>query len=329
MKKSLAIILLPALFAAHAALAHKSTEDATGPQSATAKGKESVRAFDDARFVYAYSGHRLIELREDYEKVLELAIDKNVPIWDAIEPFELPNRFSPEKEALLLNKMTESLGDTYALYFFDKQKTVLAPLTGLTPFYEAAGGFTAIWGIVGEASEHEEKTDLRPTGIALPATSIRKTNNLEASPLESEKQAERIRIEISNIDHQIDIDRIEIQKIRLNRRAHTFFLTKLIGKDTREHLNLLTETRGRLELIQWQHSWGDESWNYNFLLFENPLGENDVAPYDSEYHVLPDLDGNGYPEIMILSTVSQLYSIEPTDNGKFILRRVRMSYFGP
>ena len=65
-----------------------------------------------------------------------------------------------------------------------------------------------------------------------------------------------------------------------------------------------------------------------FELVNGALSYNDTTPKDSTIHVLPDLDGNGQAEILIVSTGTALYSIERYQNEAPRMKSARFFYNG-
>lgn len=66
------------------------------------------------------------------------------------------------------------------------------------------------------------------------------------------------------------------------------------------------------------------------VLLHDSEGETDVSHHDGKAYVLPDFDRNGSNEILVLSTVSQILSIEQSrvSDTRFI-RIVKNFYVGP
>lgn len=65
------------------------------------------------------------------------------------------------------------------------------------------------------------------------------------------------------------------------------------------------------------------------LLIHDPDADNDVAPWDGELTILPDFDGDGYPEFLVDSTAAMLFSVNINDRKIPTISLRRTLYFGP
>lgn len=254
---------------------------------------------DHYRFLFCSEGRVLMELSSNYyEKLaeIELMADQDIP-WS----------FVSERE-----------GEEYTAYFFERGIFETVKLKGLAKTPSGDGGFAGIAGVVEtSASISKDCYNYTTVGIActLPVSTKSKLIPQQGKlPRALRKLTREMggKFEGSTYPNAEAQSPIAIVKQRVLQGRDVVRVFHVRGTDFTElpfPENVFREGKS--------------------LLVHDPTGETDVTPIDGEFKVLPDLDGNSYPEFIVEGTGTSLYAIE--DNGADLPTIVlkRSLYFGP
>jgi len=103
-------------------------------------------------------------------------------------------------------------------------------------------------------------------------------------------------------------------------------LVRSIDAENRELLFLFAITNGKIDQVKFDDQL---LTSQGALILSDPNAENDIAPQSSTIIYLPDLNRNGFPEIVVKATVSLLFDIGYEDSSGVSVSLIRSAYFGP
>ena len=245
--------------------------------------------------------------------------DKNVLMELSKDYYErVPDLEELDSEAIPWSWVEESKGGKYVAYFLDSKSFESVTLNSLARFPSGDGGIVGIAGLVDTTSERvKDCYDYAVIGFTCdPPVSADFEPVMKGTPLPK-----------------------SLKKL-LQSEGGSFAGLCYGNKKKHAPIAIVTQKiaggKGLLRIFYVEgHTYTELTFPADAfrvgksLLIDDPDGETDVTPHKGELTILPDIDGNGYPEFLIDETATMVFSIDTHDQNPPTISLRRRLYFGP
>ena len=333
----------------------------TGPAPAdgnkhTLKYSSPKVALRDLRFVFSEKGRLFVEFMHSQWMVADALIEAH-PEFSYDDHERMADVLPVEAQRFVFQHIPETLGDEYNVFFpksFEWQRRALSGVA-LHPFWQGFMGVLS--GAAPEGSRCREDYGFAPLIVGLAFRSAKEALARQM-PHDAISEARKSRIagfitkKLAGGDPEflpwVDISvarpkfikwieifigypnvKAVLTVVEVNNAPNT------AGGETAQYLFCILERKGGPVIVPFDQG-AEQAVIGGALLYEDE--ETDTSPRDSELFILPDLDGNGGEELLVVSTVSALFTIVSTEDTfrevderkvKYFVKEVQSAYFGP
>jgi len=300
----------------------------------------------ELRFVFFYSGRLFVELSENQEMLLD-RLKATYPSFSIEDHGFMADDLSPEHQKFVFQNIPEAVGDKYSVLYLKSLRSEGRTLSGIALYPTGDGGFRGFLGLLkGTMDQGDRIGDRLVVGLAFKSAKKASAKQMHSDEIGQERKSAitkfihsrlvgtdprfvrwaGIYVEYPSIQGVATV--VELMSARYGRRIKYLFCV-IEGQDNPEGLLIVPfkESPGVL---------GTEE--RGSLCFEDPGGETDTTPGKSELFILPDLDGDGANELLVVSTVSRLFQMARemlfddktgTHREQYLMKEIRSVYFGP
>ncbi len=290
------------------------------------------------RFVFGSNDKLYTELNSDQENLFEeyVARFQWEDLYARYTSIDVP--LPPDDDAAMMKRIPEQPGDPNTVILFDGGRFIDAKLLGLTLYGSGDGyrGFLGRLDALGYTGNSGDENYLRPVGLSLPYrlnAETRRYKELPAKPMtpEVQKALEEIVAKVNETDKATLLSSATIY-YRYPRLSGVCARFSLEGKDSQVVYAFYKEQGIAWRICPFEMDDShDQSAGGGILEFDE--NSTHFSFRDVELHALPDSDGDGSSEIMLVSEYrSILFSLDNkyVSHGDYQLSFVerRSIYFG-
>jgi len=315
-------------------------------------------ALTDLRFVYTFETGLFMELSNEQRMLLDTFLRKYPDvnpathvIWDAKGV-----HLNKEQQRFVFDRISEKKGDAYAVYDPDRRATALYRVSEIVPKPTGDGGFRGFLAKL-VPNDHHVKHSISDCNWSKPVLLAFRSNKIVAQPerMDSLVSDEALFAKLNKAFSTLPA--FKDQKIRS--------CTKIV-LEYPNRIGYLVQIQATLSTKDWETpSKPGEVFHPTYLFCLEPTSDAaliipfdgddsrieyanlgglmtdindgpccDTTPVNTHIHVLPDMDGDSCCELLVVSTVTQLFQIDlyagtsPTHHGS-VIRLVADTYFGP
>jgi hypothetical protein len=274
------------------------------------QGQEADRCqLAEAMFVYPSGGQVLSELHPVQDQLFRQfkeAIETLESEWGEVDLES--GILNPSLEEFVLSKLPHKIGDGWEVYLFGSASVKKATLKSVR-LAPGESGWRSFAGVLNGINIPEGAADGHPFGFALPCGMPDVFAAMEISQA-PERASLALNTVISRTQHA-DLELAEHLLITVPAEKQVFLLGVARDEKGRRWLFLAQATNQQPAFVPFS---GEDTNDGLFLLDASPVEGEAPAP-QSVYHVLPDMNGNGLPEIAVLSRVNRIFAITPQRGG--------------
>jgi hypothetical protein len=288
-------------------------------------------AMSDIRIAFCDKGRVNVQLKEAYESLVTPSLESSGD--DIGREGYLPEEVSPYMEEFVFSRISEKKGDAYTLFFPNSLTSRRLNLTGLA--FLGGDGLNGFLGILGEEGACPACTtsSRRAYAIAIPGVHHIKAETMperrfskddlriiEDTMIKATCLANARLEEARNIYCRYPDVRGVIALLR-NCETGDQYMSALLNKDGAWQVFPIETRTGQM--------FPESKTKGNSIVYLNRAPTNcGYFMSNSEFFVLPDIDGDGASEVMVSSDIiSILFSIEFYEDGSCTLKEVLSARF--
>lgn len=307
----------------------------------------------ELRFVFHRNGRLFVELSLPQEMLLDSFVASGRTVPPFLEHGGMCEDLPPNDQEYVFRNIPEARGQKYSVLFYESSHCETRTLSGLTLYPTGDGGFRGFLGVLdGRAPEPKLIGDDYLVGLAFNSDTPAKARRMPAGEIDESRRAAIARfvrrrlcaVDLALLDQSVQSPKfrewveifveyptlratlvvVEFTKLEFERERHIKYLFCVL--EQAEGFALIPFTQSP------RHAFDAG------LYYQDDGGQTDVTPVCSELFVLPDIDGNGAHELLVVSTISQLFQlthgmVHNIETGKAeyqpFWREIRRVYFGP
>jgi hypothetical protein len=317
-------------------------------------------SLDRLRFVYHWETGLFMELKDEQAALLDEFLITFPDVGpDTHAPFlKDEERLTTDQQQFLAERIPEKIGGRYCVYFPDQTSAALYQLSEYALKPTGDGGFRGFLGkltpTAGPVAEVEAPSQGEWPGLTAVAFLSNTTPSKPApvsEPVTDTATLESIRMKLDKVKELRNQDLYECSKFYLSYPDSVGYLAKVHGEigwtesgeaslqreiSHPSYLFCLARVENGYRLVPFPQDSMFPAEPFGGLMIEvsDYPGANDLSPGNTKVYVLPDLDGDGSSEMLIDTTVMQLFRFMKKENelnlsAEWAIELVMESYFGP
>jgi len=297
---------------------------------------------ENVRFVIADAGAYRVELASDQETLLQAFLRRfRSEVID--RPWLADPTLTQEEENWLFDRIPERPDDPFAVLIPDQRAAGRATLNHLTFSPTGDGGYRGLMGILSLDTQTRQaigETQLSERNLCVVALAYPCDTKPTFLPMlcagvtqEGREERDKLSAFFAGLTFDETPELVDVQGLFVEYPTTPGLICTLkVG--SKRYLSCLKKHAEDYTPVPFSAPYAFSPFSDSpngLLLFEEPEGETDTSLFDSAYFILPDVDGNACPEILVRSTISMLYAIErepgTAKNYKIVLKKY--DYRGP
>ncbi|MCC6145091.1 MAG: hypothetical protein IT368_14895 [Candidatus Hydrogenedentes bacterium] len=271
-------------------------------------GAEDRCRLEEAMFVFPSGGEVLTELSPVQDKLFEQfkeAIATLESEWGEVDL--QAGTLNASLQQFVLSKLPHQVGDGWEVYVFEGATVKKATLKAVR-LAPGTSGWRSFAGILAGIRVPEGAEEGKPFGFALPCGMPVGLGGLEIG--QAPDRAARALDTVVSRTQRTGLELVEHLLVTVPAEKQSFVIGVARDEKGARWMFLAQATNEQPSFVPFS---GDDT-NDGLLLIDPSPAEGETT-MQSRYHVLPDMNGDAMPEIVVLSHATRLYGIKPQRGG--------------